>query len=156
MHRNVQTWENNGKKVIERHKYYDLSITEVAEIYKASRSKYDALVTGYYMGVETGRRAALNRRETVTTFDKLLALCDLLGLDVKDNIDFKFYDGLIKGDRIGLADYLTDDEKCFVLAHEIGHAILHTGLDLVHNPDPQAEEDADRIAKNLLDCLNDR
>jgi hypothetical protein len=61
------------------------------------------------------------------TYESLLTEADSLGLIVKE-VDFKTYDGLCKGNRIGINKNLkTDKEKKCILAEEISHYKLTVG-----------------------------
>lgn len=62
--------------------------------------------------------------------------------------------GAICGDKIGIEQTITDPKKkAEILAHEIGHAILHKG-DLITNRNPKYEEEADRIGNLLISIIN--
>lgn len=66
-------------------------------------------------------------------------------------------DGLLKGNRIGLAERLKADaeKQDYILAHELAHAYLHRDKgDTINSPfHHEYEEQADRAAELVLDLL---
>lgn len=96
--------------------------------------------------------------------DKGEVFCRLVHLAGKNGISvsffpFQFYDGRIKGDKIGIRqDLNTIDEYNYNLAHELAHVYLHFDKGNLVNIDASErapyEEQADRAAKMILDVLN--
>lgn len=63
----------------------------------------------------------------MTAYEQMLDIAVDRGLIVKE-VPLVFYDGLIKGDRIGIRSTIdTEAEKCDVLAEEIAHYELTVG-----------------------------
>ena len=66
-------------------------------------------------------------------------------------------DGLLKGNRIGLAERLRSDveKQEYILAHELAHAYLHRDKgDVIQSPlRNEYEEQADRAAELVIDLL---
>lgn len=63
----------------------------------------------------------------MTEFEKLTYEAEREGLTVVE-VPFQCFDGLIKGDKIGIRSSIeTSAEKCDVLAEELGHAYLTVG-----------------------------
>ena len=91
--------------------------------------------------------------EKILEFEILRKIAERKNRTVK-LVDMVFYDGLLKGDRIGLRTSLHDAEFVEILAHEIAHVYLHAERgNMIDNPDPEAEESADRAGKMLLDAI---
>ena len=87
----------------------------------------------------------------MTMYDRCKDFACILGLLVKE-LDLKAYDGMIYGHKIAIRQTLPEDQKAFILAHEIAHFILHRG-DLIANPDPAAEREADILATRICSLL---
>lgn len=91
--------------------------------------------------------------EKILEFELLRKLAEHKGYSTKF-ADLIFYDGLLKGDKIGLRATMHDEEFIKILSHEIAHAYLHCDRgDMVHNPDPEAEKSADRAGEMLTDAI---
>ena len=58
--------------------------------------------------------------------------------------------GMIVGDCIGLDSNVESGQMLFSFAHELAHSVLHTGRNLIENPDQKAEVEADRVANLIL------
>ena len=93
-------------------------------------------------------------RHKKEVFTDLVHIAEKIGKTVK-LVPFKAYYGRIKGDRIGLANWMDIDDLNYNLAHELAHAYLHYDKGDTINSDKNAEyeEQADRAAKLLLDAL---
>lgn len=95
----------------------------------------------------------LNERTTIYT--KLVELAELLGAEVLE-VPFKHVDGLYEGTEdgpvIGIADKLSDKEKPHILAHEIGHLLLHDG-DLITHRDQAKEDEATYLGERIIMLL---
>lgn len=93
-------------------------------------------------------------RDKGEIFADLVHIADKAKFTVK-LVPFKTYYGRLKGDRIGLANWMDIDDLNYNLAHELAHAYLHYDKGDTINSDKNAEyeEQADRAAKLLLDAL---
>lgn len=94
-------------------------------------------------------------RDKGEIFADLVHIADKVDKTVK-LVPFKTYYGRLKGDRIAIANWMDIDGLNYNLAHEIAHAYLHYDKGDTINSDKNAEyeEEADRVAKLLLDALN--
>ena len=95
-------------------------------------------------------------------YEKLKEIAALLGCEVYE-VPFKHVNGLIRfynddDERpiIGIADKLSDDVKPHILAHEIGHLLLHYGQDLVTFRNPFAEREATELGEHIIRLLEIR
>lgn len=91
--------------------------------------------------------------------EKLEQICEILGTEVEydDEMPEKL-EGLYIGDELG--DLFSINTRCankeFVLAHELGHFILHQGYDLMATTKSErvkAERAADGFAYGLLSFM---
>lgn len=81
---------------------------------------------------------------------RLRLVADILGLTVRV-APFRALEAVIYKDTIYLSDKAKKDELPALIAHELGHFLRHRGRgDLIHNPDPAAEIEADDTAKELI------
>ena len=89
----------------------------------------------------------------LSDYEALLEFAYRMGFDVKER-PLMARDGMIKGRRIAIREDLPEEEKPQVLAHEISHAYLHSGMNLISMGNPaEYEEAADRGAKMIMDML---
>ena len=71
-------------------------------------------------------------------------------------VDFKASDGRVYGNRIGINERMNNDDKVFVLAHEIAHGYLHKdkGNTIKSPRHKEYEEQAHKTAELILDLLS--
>lgn len=86
-------------------------------------------------------------------------LCDYLNIEIIKKQDLKFesyFSRNLYGDEfIYINDNIDIKKKRELIAHELGHAILHTGLDVAYYNNsllnkPQIEREANEFAAELL------
>lgn len=86
-------------------------------------------------------------------FEELIKICRTKGMLVLF-APFKANYGMVRKERIGIANDMNLENINKTLAHEIAHSYLHYDKgDIVENKDTGYEEQADRAADMLLDTI---
>ena len=97
--------------------------------------------------------------ERILEFEILKRLAKNKGCDVEIADMEGIYDGLLYGNGlrpclIKLSQSKKDKELIKVFSHELAHLYLHGNKkNLIENPSPEAEEDADRAGQLLVDAI---
>lgn len=91
----------------------------------------------------------------ILIFHVLLDMAGELGISV-DSFDFRAYNSMLRGSRIGIRTNCTVEEAAYQLAFELAHAMVHhDGGNLIKSPlSKQYNEHAERIATLLIKALN--